>query len=148
MKEKEIWKDVVGYEGFYKISSYGRLKRLGGYRKIVRKDGKEYSVFRPESILKNELTKKGYHRNDLYGHDGTTNVKERVRIHRLVAEAFIGLPPENKNQVNHINGIKTDNFYKNLEWCDGKENVRHAILNGLMKRNKKVNPWQLSLPFK
>ena len=103
----EYWQDVQDYEG-YQISNHGRVRN--------KKTGK---------ILKPYLTR-GYLRVSLYNELG----RKCKLVHRLVAEAF--LPnPNNKPDVNHINGCKTDANACNLEWVSASENMSHAHSNGL-----------------
>lgn len=114
--EGEIWKDVPGYEGIYVISNMGRLKRI-----MHRKHP-------TNTIINASINDYGYHYSCL-----TINGKgQNHMIHRLVGQAFIP-NPEDKPQVNHIDGCKSNNVLQNLEWNTSKENINHAWDTGLAK---------------
>lgn len=100
---------VNGYESLYSISDDGRI--------FGKKSGKELVPY---------LSKQGYLRVKLY----KDSKPKMFMVHRLVADAFIP-NPEKKSQVNHIDGIKTNNNVKNLEWVTQRENQIHAHKNGL-----------------
>ena len=82
-----------------------------------------------DSFLKTAVDYKGYEHVKI----SNKNIRQTFRIHRLVAEAFIP-NPENKEQVNHIDGNKLNNHVLNLEWCTQQENQNHAVKNGLKYR--------------
>ena len=120
---KEIWKsvDMRGFENRYEISTHGRIRSrdfTDTYRGRVRK-GKFLICY---------LDRRGYPRIGLCKNYHS----KHVRVHRLVALAFIP-NPMNKRTVNHKDGIKTNNYVENLEWSTDIENCRHANRLGLHK---------------
>ena len=119
----ETWK-VTKYEG-YSVSNLGNVR--SDKRLVSRKTGGFMSY--EERILKQTLNHKGYYHLSL-SNSKKAGYKTRVLTHRLVAEAFIQ-NPDNKPQVNHINGDKTDNRVENLEWATNEENHAHKLQNKL-----------------
>lgn len=115
MKNEE-WRDVVGYEGRYQVSSMGRVKSL------ERKDC--LGRIQKERILKPGVNCGGYLKVGLRA-GGKTRM---FLVHRLVCQAFHE-NPDNKPQVNHLNEDKTDNRACNLEWCTRRENMNHGTRN-------------------
>jgi hypothetical protein len=120
--EEEIWKDVEGFEG-YKVSSFGRIKSFK-HKKAGR-------------ILKLPLKAWGYFQTTLF----KLGKPKFLSVHKLVALAFIP-NPENKPEVNHIDGNKTNNNVQNLEWVTLSENSLHAFKIGLSKKGKDRKNWK------
>ena len=118
---QEVWKDIKGFEGKYQISNLGRVKSL-------QRNG------RPERILRLNLIK-GYAYTTL---SNGSRGKKKLKVHRLVAEAFIP-NPHNKPEVNHIDGNKRNCKVENLEWVTHQENCKHAYETGLRTDNVYVN---------
>ena len=105
----EIWKPIDGTNGQYEVSNTGKVRNA-----------------KKKNELKFQRDNKGYLRLRV-----TVNrVRKSYKIHREVAKAFIP-NPENKPQVNHIDGDKSNNAVSNLEWVTNIENARHALENGL-----------------
>ena len=117
----EVWKDIAGYEGLYQISNLGRVKSLEREVKVGR--GTRHQA---ELIVKQETLNNGYLRVRLSKNGDMSG----YLVHRLVAKMFIP-NVANWTEVNHKNGVKTDNYVENLEWISHKENMRHAFRTGL-----------------
>lgn len=110
--DKEIWKPIIGYEGLYEISNYGRVKSFTRKNTIILKAACNSSGY-PQVMF--SVKDKG---------------NKTIAVHRLVAQAFCkGYSPD--LHVNHIDGDKLNNHYSNLEWCTFTENMRHAYATGL-----------------
>ena len=119
----EIWKDVVGYEGYYQVSNLGRVKSLD--RKI-NKNGLIYEI--NGKILSPRKVGKGYLSVALQINKNRKN----FMVHRLVAECFIK-NSFNLKEVNHKDENKENNNLSNLEWCDHKYNSNYG------NRGKKIS---------
>lgn len=113
----EIWKDINGYEGYYQISNKGNVRSLDRFDGVHDRQG---------TIIKPHMKHNGYLQVGLRKH----NTRKWLAIHRLVAIHFIE-NPDNKPQVNHIDGNKQNNNVENLEWVTAKENQNHATRIGL-----------------
>ena len=130
----EIWKPVVGYEGLYEVSSYGRVRSLD------RIDSNNHPL--KGVILKPYISNSGYLLVGLY----KQQKRDRKLLHRLVAEAFIP-NPDNKPEIDHINTIKIDNTVflnedgsinyekTNLRWTTRKENINNPLTKTKMQIN-------------
>lgn len=121
---EEIWKPVVGYEGLYEVSNFGRIKAP---LKIVR-SGRMMRKYQ-ERIITPQHNKLGYLCVVLYK-DGKG---KRYLVHRLVMLAFVP-NPENKPHIDHINTIKDDNRLENLRWATAKENANNILTVEYMKK--------------
>jgi hypothetical protein len=119
---KEIWKDIKGFEGLYKVSNTGKVKSLT--RKVKGKSGSYRTI--NEKLISLTDNGKGYLVLTLYKDEK----RYFKKIHRLVAEAFID-NPLNKPEVNHKDGNKKNNNVNNLEWVTTLENCQHRQLNRL-----------------
>jgi hypothetical protein len=121
--ENETW---IAFANGYEVSNIGNVRSIDRVIKTAR-----YPMNLKGRILRPAIDKKGYKRVAIMV-DGKLIT---LKVHRIVAKAFID-NLNNKPQVNHIDGIKTNNHVSNLEWMNNSENVQHAFDNGLMKAKR------------
>ena len=110
------WRDVAGYEGYYKVNQFGDVVSLSRTIHVI--DGnREYDKPIKGGLMRQHTQNKGYKVVCLTKNGVTKN----IYVHRIVANAFI---PNNNNMpmINHKDEDKTNNYYENLEWCDARYN--------------------------
>ncbi len=115
----EVWRDIPSYEGVYQVSNIGRIRSVD--RTIYINKGDKFYEQRLSGKLLSPHTIRGYHYITL--RKGKKSYSEKV--HRCVCLAFLDNPNGYKD-VNHKNGIRTDNRVDNLEWCTRQYNIWHS----------------------
>lgn len=121
--QKEVWKDVDETNGFYQVSSFGRVRSVD---RVLSNRAK-----RKGKMLKPAKSSSGYY---FVGLSIRGKIKNHF-VHRLVAEAYLNNTVE-KNEVDHVDGNKLNNAVENLEWVSRKENVIRSWQNGLMENQR------------
>ena len=130
---EEIWKTISGTDNKYSVSNLGNVKRNEHYTIVgpIKGYTKEIKQFYKERPIKKYIDCTGYETVKMI----RNNKIKTLKVHRLVAEAFIP-NPNNYEQVNHLNEIKCDNRVDNLEWCSSNYNANYGTRN---KRISKVS---------
>lgn len=111
---REVWKDIVGFEGRFKISNHGNVLSING-------------KYKGERLLEPHIAKDGYKRVNLR----SCGKLQRERVHRIVAKHFIQQQDKSQTWINHIDGNKLNNRVDNLEWVTPARNCAHAVETGL-----------------
>lgn len=120
LKNAKVLFDIEGYEGLYSITIDGLIYSWG--------NGDSFTSDKKLKVIKQSLKKNGYCQVKLF----KNGVRKYFIVHRLVAKTFVS-NPDNKPEVNHIDGNKLNNHANNLEWVTSRENQLHAFKLGLQK---------------
>jgi hypothetical protein len=124
MMPRVRWRDILGWEGVYRISSRGQVKR------IVKPSNSSLVWNQDDKILRPKNCKGGYLAVKLSWRDKAAT----VQVHQLVAAAFLPPKPPGRMEVNHLDGNKHNNAVENLTWTTSAENKLHASRTGLAYR--------------
>ena len=121
----EIWRDIDGYEGYYQISNYGRVKSLK--RKVVRINRSRKQMQPVEERILKQSSRDNRYLCVCLKRDGNGRM---AMVHRLMAEAFLKKRNEDDTIVRHLNGNSFDNRIENIIWGTAKENEADKKVHG------------------
>lgn len=138
----EEWKPIKGYEGFYEISNFGRVRSLDSVFYQRHYSGCMAKHKKQGKIMKLHIRPNGYLAIGLRDKDGH---QKSLSIHRLVALHFLD-KPEGKDYINHLDANPKNNRVDNLEWCTQSHNIQYAYDNGTKTPPgmKKVNQYDMA----
>lgn len=147
---KEIWKDIKGYEKYYQVSSFGKIKSLDRY--VIDKKGN--LRFKKGKVLALNKDNDGYLHIRLHK-NGESHI---YTVHKIVATHFIEQPDDFdvvKYEINHKDNNRENNNYDNLEWVTHADNIRHSVkqgtaycINGLGKHSvRKIKMYDKNMFF-
>lgn len=123
MSKCDFWVSVKGFEGYLMVNTDGEIRSV---TRVVCRSDTRTPVTHIGVVIAQQTDKNGYRRVRV----SVNRSQKTLKVHRVVAKAFLR-NPENKPQVNHKNGHKSDNRMSNLEWSTNGENQSHAIETGL-----------------
>lgn len=136
MADLEEWRDLLGYEGIYQVSSLGRVKRLA--RIVAARSGGQRIW--EEEITSGHMGPRGYLRVKLSG-DGRARNED---VHRLICATFHGRKPAAEMHAAHGDGVKTNNRADNLRWATPKENAEDRLAHGGQVRGEQIATGKLT----
>jgi hypothetical protein len=133
-RERQIWKDIPGWEGMYQVSTCGQVKSL---RRIAKENNRTRHLTEKLLRINRTVSKRGYVRLDVrFFLDGKILT---VTVARLMLLTFVGPPPTGKNCARHLDDDSTHNLLGNLAWGSVQDNAVDRQLNGKGPLGKKLS---------
>tara|TARA_R110000803_G_scaffold188263_1_gene250668 strand:- start:273 stop:875 length:603 start_codon:yes stop_codon:yes gene_type:complete len=143
-KEKEIWREIEGYEGNYEVSSFGRVKKLA-YSYVRNNRFRDYLMNADEHFVTHTIVKKGKHNVSLFKWVNGERKKLTTFVHIVVAKAFLEKPEGVRHQVRHKDKNTDNNRASNLEWLL-LDNANHFVSSSQDIKNYDVKKAKISRP--
>lgn len=132
--DNQEWRDIPGFEGLYQAGSFGEIRSVDRKIEATTEGGTRYTQTLKGTVLRQTVSgaTKAYRKVTLSKNGKTL----RALVHRLIATTYLEPPDERATEVNHKNGIGSDNRVENLEWITPEENKEHAYRIGKLNYHR------------